>query len=98
MEEEFKNGSKSKVVAFVKVYNFGVLSFQSFHIKFKVILIFLKSRICPLLILNSHFKIQKEFKSSSKNKVVDLFFLSNFSFYRFSSCYVNFGEKEERRG
>jgi hypothetical protein len=57
MEEEFENGSKSKVVGLVKLYNFGVLSFQSFHIKYKVILIFPKFRICPLLILNSHFKI-----------------------------------------
>jgi hypothetical protein len=68
------------------MYNFGVLSFQSLHVKFKVILIFPKSRICPLLILYSHFKIQKEFENSSKNKVVDLFFLRNFAFYRFLSC------------
>jgi hypothetical protein len=38
MEVEFGNGSKSKVVGLVKMYNFGVLSFQSFHVKFEVIL------------------------------------------------------------
>jgi hypothetical protein len=45
MKVEFENGSKSKVVGLVMVYNFGVLSFQNFHEKFKVILIFPKSRI-----------------------------------------------------
>jgi hypothetical protein len=40
METEFENGLKSKVVGLVMVYNFGVLSFQSFHETYKVILIF----------------------------------------------------------
>jgi hypothetical protein len=48
MEEEFKNGSKYKVVGLVKMYSFGVLSFQSFHVKFEVILSLPKSKKCPL--------------------------------------------------
>jgi hypothetical protein len=57
MEVEFENGLKIKVVGLVKMYNFGVLSFQSFNEKFKVILNLPTSRKCPLLILNSNFKI-----------------------------------------
>jgi hypothetical protein len=37
MEAEFENGLKNKVVDLVKMYNFGVLSFQSFNVKFKVV-------------------------------------------------------------
>jgi hypothetical protein len=62
MEVEFGNGSKSKVVGLFKMYNFGVLSFQSFHVKFEVILKIQKSRNCPLLILNSNFKNYVEFE------------------------------------
>jgi hypothetical protein len=45
MEEEFENGSKSKVVGLVWVYNFDVFSFQSFHVKFKVILFFSRKNL-----------------------------------------------------
>jgi hypothetical protein len=57
MEVEFENGLKSKVVDLVKMNNFGVLSFKSFNVKFKVILNLPISRNCPLLISNSNFKI-----------------------------------------
>jgi hypothetical protein len=55
----------SKVVGLVKMYNFGVLSFQSFHVKFEVILKIQKSRNYPLLISNSYFKIQVDFEGGS---------------------------------
>jgi hypothetical protein len=57
MKAEFENDSKSKVVGLVKMYNFGVLSFQCFHVKFEVILSLPKFKKYPLLILNSNFKI-----------------------------------------
>jgi hypothetical protein len=47
------------------MYNFGVLSFQSFHVKFEVILKIQKSRNYPLLISNSYFKIQVDFEGGS---------------------------------
>jgi hypothetical protein len=34
MEVEFENSLKSKVVGLTYMYNFGVLSFQSFNAKF----------------------------------------------------------------
>jgi hypothetical protein len=54
------------------LYNFGIWSFQSFNIKFKVILKLPNSRKCPLLILNSKFKIQAEFEKVCIEKVVEL--------------------------
>jgi hypothetical protein len=57
MESKFGNSLKSKVVDLSKMKNFGVLSFWSFNIKFKVILDLPKSKKCPLLISNSNFKI-----------------------------------------
>jgi hypothetical protein len=57
MDVEFENGLKIKVVDLVKMYNFSVLSFQSCNKNFKVILNLPKSKKCPLLILNSNFKI-----------------------------------------
>jgi hypothetical protein len=56
---QFKNKAKfevefkSKVVDIVKMYNFGVLSFWSFHTKFKVILKIQISGKCPLFKLKS---------------------------------------------
>jgi hypothetical protein len=88
---------KSKFVGLVKMYNFGVLSFQSFHVKFEVILEIQKSRNCPHLILNSNFKNYAEFEKGQNIKIVDLEKLSNFHIWRFSSCYVNCGGKEERK-
>jgi hypothetical protein len=44
MEVEFENGFKRKVVGLVKMYNFGVLSFLSFHIKVEVIFNLQKSK------------------------------------------------------
>jgi hypothetical protein len=89
MEAEIENGLKSKVVGLVKMYNFGVLSFQSFHVKFKVILFFPKSRNCPLLILNSNFKNYVEFEKGKNMKSVELEKLSNFYFWRFSTSLEN---------
>jgi hypothetical protein len=63
--------------------NFGVLSFQSFHVKFEVILIFPKSRKCPLLISNSNFKNYAEFGKGQNMKSVELEKSSNFCFYNF---------------
>jgi hypothetical protein len=57
MDVEFENGLKIKVVDIVKMYNFSVLIFQSCNKNFKVILNLPKSKKCPLLILNSNFKI-----------------------------------------
>jgi hypothetical protein len=67
------------------MYNFDVLSFQSFHVKFEAILKIQKSRICPLLILTSHFKMEAEFENGFKSKVVGFEKLKNFCFWRFSS-------------
>jgi hypothetical protein len=57
MKIEFENGLNSKVVDRANMNNFGVLSFPSFNENFKVILNLPKSKKCPLLILNSNFKI-----------------------------------------
>ena len=47
-QAKFEVEFKSKVVDLAKMYNFGVLSFWSFNIKFKVILKIQISRKCPL--------------------------------------------------
>jgi hypothetical protein len=70
------------------MYNLGVLSFQSFHVKFEAILKIQKPRICPLLILNSHFKMEVEFENGFKRNVVGFEKLNNFCFWRFSSSYL----------
>jgi hypothetical protein len=36
--EKFRVEPKRKVVDFVEMYNFGILNFQSFNVKFKLIL------------------------------------------------------------
>jgi hypothetical protein len=54
------------------MYNFGILSFESFNIKFRVILNLQISRKCPLLISNLNFKIQGEFQKVCIEKVVEL--------------------------
>jgi hypothetical protein len=89
MEGEFENGTKSKVVYLVNMYNFGVLSFQSFNGKFTVILIFSKIQKVSLLISNSNFKNYVEFGKGQNMKSVDLEKLSNFCFYRFSTSIEN---------
>jgi hypothetical protein len=91
MEAEFKNDLKSKVEGLVKMYNFGVFSFQSFHLKIEVILKIPISRNCPLLISNSNFKMYAEFEKGQNMKSVDLEKLSNFYFWRFSTSLENFG-------
>jgi hypothetical protein len=80
------------------MYNFGVLSFQSYHVKFEVILKIQKSKNCPLLILNSNFKNYAEFEKGQNMKNVVLEKSSNFLFWSFSCCLEILGEKEERRG
>jgi hypothetical protein len=46
----------------------------------------------PFLSPFSNFKIQAEFEDGSKSKVENLGKLSNFRFWRFSSCYMNLEE------
>jgi hypothetical protein len=70
------------------MYNFGILSFQSFNIKFKVILKLPNSRNCPLLISNSNFKIQAEFEKVFNMKLVDLEIMKISYLGIFSSCYM----------
>jgi hypothetical protein len=57
METKFEIGLNRKVVGLAWMYNFGILSFLSFSIKFKVILSLPISRNCPFFISNSNFKI-----------------------------------------
>jgi hypothetical protein len=90
MEVGFENGSKIKVVGLVNMYNFSVLSFQSFHVKVGVILNLLKSRKCSLLISISNFKNYAEFEKGQNMKSVDLEKLNKFCILRFSTSLENF--------
>ena len=45
----------------------------------------------PFLNSNLHFKMYTKFGDSYKSKVVELFILNNFYFWRFLSCYTNLG-------
>ena len=56
-QAKFEVEFKRKVVDFVKMYNFGVLSFWSFNIKFKVILKIQISRKCSLFQFESPIQI-----------------------------------------
>jgi hypothetical protein len=87
METEFENGLFSKVVGLGEMYNFGVKSFCSFNTKSKVISKFPKK--CPLLNLNSNFKIQFEFEKVFNTKLVELEILKISYLGNFSSCYMN---------
>jgi hypothetical protein len=71
------------------MYNIGFWSFQSFNVKFELILNLSKSKKCPLLISNSKFKNYAEFKKVQNMKVVDLEKLNNFCIWRFSSFNTN---------
>jgi hypothetical protein len=70
------------------MYNFGILSFLSFNTKSKVISKLLILEKCPLLILNSNFKIHFEFKKVFNTKLVELEILKISYLGNFSSHYM----------
>jgi hypothetical protein len=65
------------------LYNIGFWSFQSFSIKFGVILKRFKSYFDPFSILYSNFKMEAKFGNGSKRKVVNLSKMNNFGVLSF---------------